>query len=187
MDGLSDAIKLRERLITLLNRNPGSLNSKLTDEQVRIEIAQLEDEIDELRQRKILLSEMLDMMRREKEENVSLFERTHVLEDGWTADLLSVVDGRRMKEMEMEGAECPICVERMGMGMEAGRVRVLPCGHAFHRECIWTWLLVRDSCPYCRMGYRIYRGPGGRGLGWVGLFGVDDRSVEDEGEQGEDE
>ena len=27
---------------------------------------------------------------------------------------------------------------------------LLKCGHAFHFECIWTWMQSRTKCPVCR-------------------------------------
>jgi len=29
-------------------------------------------------------------------------------------------------------------------------LRVLPCGHRFHAECVDQWLEQKDFCPYCR-------------------------------------
>mmetsp|Transcript_13346 Transcript_13346/g.25050 ORF Transcript_13346/g.25050 Transcript_13346/m.25050 type:complete len:316 (+) Transcript_13346:134-1081(+) len=29
-------------------------------------------------------------------------------------------------------------------------LRILPCGHYFHQECVDQWLLAKDFCPYCR-------------------------------------
>ena len=29
-------------------------------------------------------------------------------------------------------------------------IRVLPCGHYFHMECVDQWLMNKDFCPYCR-------------------------------------
>ena len=44
--------------------------------------------------------------------------------------------------------ECCICIRPI----ERERAAVLePCGHAFHRECIVTWLRGgRHTCPLCR-------------------------------------
>ena len=33
---------------------------------------------------------------------------------------------------------------------EGEKLRVLPCGHSFHNECVDQWLLTKDHCPYCR-------------------------------------
>lgn len=47
-----------------------------------------------------------------------------------------------------EKAECAVCLAEFGE-WEAGRL--LPrCGHAFHEECIATWLRVSTTCPLCR-------------------------------------
>ena len=29
-------------------------------------------------------------------------------------------------------------------------LRILPCKHAFHTECVDQWLMTKDFCPYCR-------------------------------------
>lgn len=43
---------------------------------------------------------------------------------------------------------CPICTEDFAKGQE---VRVLPCNHKFHPDCVDPWLLnVSGTCPLCR-------------------------------------
>ncbi|KAH0795476.1 TNF receptor-associated factor 6 [Histomonas meleagridis] len=39
--------------------------------------------------------------------------------------------------------ECPICFEQLTCPV------ITPCGHAFCRECIETWLNRSDKCPSC--------------------------------------
>ena len=41
---------------------------------------------------------------------------------------------------------CPICLESL-----KADVRHLECEHAFHTECIGTWLTDHVSCPVCRV------------------------------------
>ncbi|CDS40336.1 RING zinc finger protein [Echinococcus multilocularis] len=43
--------------------------------------------------------------------------------------------------------ECDICLSEYESGH---KLRHLPCGHGFHRECIDTWLGTAETCPKCR-------------------------------------
>jgi len=48
---------------------------------------------------------------------------------------------------EVDVPPCVICQD----GMEGGqRVRVLPCDHTFHTECIDRWLSEHQTCPMCK-------------------------------------
>jgi len=45
-------------------------------------------------------------------------------------------------------ASCPICLENFE---EDIRIKLLPCDHGFHKECIEPWIADhKDSCPICR-------------------------------------
>ena len=47
---------------------------------------------------------------------------------------------------------CSICTEDFNKGEE---VRLLPCNHKFHPECVDPWLLnVSGTCPLCRIDLR---------------------------------
>jgi len=47
---------------------------------------------------------------------------------------------------------CSICTEDFNKGEE---VRVLPCNHKYHPECVDPWLLnVSGTCPLCRIDLR---------------------------------
>jgi hypothetical protein len=41
--------------------------------------------------------------------------------------------------------DCSICLEKNGT-----MSHVLPCGHAFHIQCIGTWYTNDRRCPMCR-------------------------------------
>ena len=41
---------------------------------------------------------------------------------------------------------CPICIENI-----TDEVCKLPCGHYFHPECIYRWLLEKNVCPLCKV------------------------------------
>ncbi|PVU99772.1 hypothetical protein BB559_000420 [Furculomyces boomerangus] len=52
-----------------------------------------------------------------------------------------------------EKLECLICIEEF---KDEDLVRVIPCYHPFHKECIDTWLLEQSgSCPECRLDLRL--------------------------------
>ena len=48
--------------------------------------------------------------------------------------------------------ECAICLEAMKRDQW---VSLLPCGHIFHTQCIFTWLYRKPVCPYCETGVKI--------------------------------
>ncbi|OMJ26158.1 Receptor homology region, transmembrane domain- and RING domain-containing protein 2 [Smittium culicis] len=48
---------------------------------------------------------------------------------------------------------CPICLDDLEIN---STVRMLPCGHKYHLECIDNWLLNKSPlCPYCKSDVRI--------------------------------
>lgn len=62
------------------------------------------------------------------------------------------------KEVNPDGTDetgnlgCSICTEDFNKGEE---VRMLPCSHKFHPECVDPWLLnVSGTCPLCRIDLR---------------------------------
>ncbi|KAI9916315.1 hypothetical protein PsorP6_016746 [Peronosclerospora sorghi] len=46
-----------------------------------------------------------------------------------------------------EDACCCICLNNYEASQS---LRVLPCGHHFHQECVDEWLVVNSTCPTCR-------------------------------------
>ncbi|CAN6323893.1 unnamed protein product [Urochloa humidicola] len=47
------------------------------------------------------------------------------------------------------GYYCCVCISACRDGEE---IRWLPCGHAFHRDCVDRWLArCRRTCPLCRL------------------------------------
>lgn len=51
-------------------------------------------------------------------------------------------------EALVEGTDCSVCLSEF---VEDERLRLLPkCSHAFHVQCIDTWLRRHSNCPLCR-------------------------------------
>lgn len=80
----------------------------------------------------------------------SVESRTH--HDGGDIGEATSIAARDAEEPEMSTAEmdplqlqCPVCMEDFESGQD---LRVLPCHHSFHPDCIDPWLLnVAGSCP----------------------------------------
>ncbi|EEY54247.1 uncharacterized protein PITG_07850 [Phytophthora infestans T30-4] len=53
----------------------------------------------------------------------------------------------------IEATQCTICLDEVACDDRSLRPNssiVLSCQHAFHRECIFEWLLFQFHCPLCR-------------------------------------
>lgn len=62
-------------------------------------------------------------------------------------DSITVV-GFKKGEGIIDGTECSVCLNEFE---EDESLRLLPkCSHAFHINCIDTWLLFHKNCPLCR-------------------------------------
>lgn len=53
----------------------------------------------------------------------------------------------KIKEHNDSTSKCLICQEKYD---QSDNLRVLPCKHCFHIECVDQWLATKDCCPYCR-------------------------------------
>ncbi len=49
-----------------------------------------------------------------------------------------------------ENDSCVKCLICQFHYQEGERLRVLPCKHRFHNDCVDQWLMTKDHCPYCR-------------------------------------
>ncbi len=50
------------------------------------------------------------------------------------------------KEGRPADGDCPVCMQDTSFESSMA----LPCGHAFHKRCIGSWLQMNSSCPCCR-------------------------------------
>ena len=51
------------------------------------------------------------------------------------------------KNKYSENYQCIICMEEF---QKNEKVKLLPCGHIFHDNCIKEWLMKQKSCPFCK-------------------------------------
>ena len=70
-----------------------------------------------------------------------------------STDVEATATGANADGTDAEGhLGCSICTEDFTKGEE---VRVLPCNHKFHPDCVDPWLLnVSGTCPLCRIDLR---------------------------------
>lgn len=79
---------------------------------------------------------------------------------------------------DSEAAEdCAVCLQ--DFGAEEDTLRAMPCSHAFHQDCIFSWLRVNHVCPLCRHALPTHKDKDGDG--------GEDEDEEDSSEEDDDE
>jgi hypothetical protein len=74
----------------------------------------------------------------------------HLHDAGLDQDVIDALPVFQCREVAggKEPFDCAVCLCEFG---GEDRLRLLPpCGHAFHIDCIDTWLLSNSTCPLCR-------------------------------------
>lgn len=51
------------------------------------------------------------------------------------------------KFQEIKNTECTICIDDC---KDSQLLRILPCNHILHSNCVDTWLMQKKTCPSCR-------------------------------------
>lgn len=65
-------------------------------------------------------------------------------ENGNTSDTESTLS----VHSEGRNSKCVICLEKFKEGQD---VRIVPCRHEFHKDCVDPWLLSNYTCPLCML------------------------------------
>uniref|UniRef100_A0A8B9VHP2 RING finger protein 215 n=1 Tax=Anas zonorhyncha TaxID=75864 RepID=A0A8B9VHP2_9AVES len=55
--------------------------------------------------------------------------------------------GKALQSRVCEIDSCAVCLEQF---CKSQWLRVLPCAHEFHRDCVDPWLLLQQTCPLCK-------------------------------------
>lgn len=62
---------------------------------------------------------------------------------------LETINYKKPKEVKTgEEDKCTICITEFNDGEE---LRILPCKHIFHPQCVDTWLVQNSHCPVCKL------------------------------------
>ncbi|CBI33875.3 unnamed protein product, partial [Vitis vinifera] len=86
----------------------------------------------------------------EDNHNPALHEPWHVATTGLDEALIKSITLCKYKKGDglVEGTDCSVCLSEFE---EEESLRLLPkCSHAFHVQCIDTWLKSHSNCPLCR-------------------------------------
>ncbi|KAF8010074.1 hypothetical protein BT93_J0900 [Corymbia citriodora subsp. variegata] len=78
--------------------------------------------------------------------------RNEIARRGNSPASASVVENLPLITVSKEGlgtgdGVCPICKDKF---VEGEKVKVLPCVHRYHQDCILPWLRMHNTCPVCR-------------------------------------
>ncbi|NXY10304.1 RN215 protein, partial [Pteruthius melanotis] len=67
--------------------------------------------------------------------------------------------GKPPRSRACEIDSCAVCLDQFH---KSQWLRVLPCSHEFHRDCVDPWLLLQQTCPLCKRNILGENHPGTR-------------------------
>ncbi|GAB9463000.1 hypothetical protein Gpo141_00000476 [Globisporangium polare] len=81
---------------------------------------------------------------------------------GATKDVINQLTTQKFQPSQFapEDSSCCICLNEYELQQE---LRVLPCAHHFHKDCVDEWLMVNSTCPTCRTSIFDTSNPNGAG------------------------
>ena len=50
-----------------------------------------------------------------------------------------------------DGAKAPSCSICLELFQPSETIRILPCFHQFHQDCVDKWLFQKAECPVCKV------------------------------------
>lgn len=65
----------------------------------------------------------------------------------WVNRLSVPFMNQSMNDLLKEENDCPICLSPF---KENDLIKVLPCNHFFHKNCLDLWFIKEGVCPICR-------------------------------------
>jgi hypothetical protein len=75
---------------------------------------------------------------------------------GKNDELKAYMESQQLNELAKFRSECSICLEKYSLG---SFLTLFPCGHLFHRKCIYEWFMnsANYKCPVCRTSFYKFK------------------------------
>ena len=86
------------------------------------------------------------------EELLALEERMGNVNKGLTQETISKIPTEKYSRYKFTDDKCIICQYEFKSNE---KVKVLPCKHCFHPDCIDEWLKNQKACPYCKTEVKL--------------------------------
>ena len=86
------------------------------------------------------------------EELLALEERMGNVNKGLTEETINKIPTEKFSRYKFTDDKCIICQYEFKSNE---KVKVLPCKHCFHPDCIDEWLKNQKACPYCKTEVKL--------------------------------
>ena len=86
------------------------------------------------------------------EELLALEERMGNVNKGLTQETINKIPTEKFSRYKFTDDKCIICQYEFKSNE---KVKVLPCKHCFHPDCIDEWLKNQKACPYCKTEVKL--------------------------------